>query len=108
VSEETKATRKKTRSDYLRRRPEAIRYYGIVVTSNGISHWTAHGALKYLTDREDAGLLTIHTAYISDVVTGDCYECPVPVRGFMSAWQAHYNDPDWNFKEWLDSATDPE
>lgn len=82
------------RTDRLRRRPNAVRYFYLAVSNTTIHTGLSYGGLEYAHKNH-----RITELHVADLVTGKVRKVEESVENFMERWRAHYNDPDWDYEQ---------
>lgn len=81
------------RTDRLRRRPNAVRYYWLVVTDDKIHTGVSYGGLDY------ARAKGIKALWLSDIVGNRVHKVTHKIDVFMLLWRENYNNPEWDYGE---------
>lgn len=82
----------------LRRRPGAVRYFYLAVTSTNLHTGLSWGYLKRLDQSNK-----ILTLYIADLVGGAVFKVEEPLEDFLSRWRYNYRDMGWNYLKDLEN-----
>jgi len=86
------------RTDKLRRRPEAVRYFFLAVSNSGSIHTgVSHGGLNYVFKNHG-----VEALYLADLFTEKIISVGEPAKDFLARWRAHYNNPEWNYVKELE------
>jgi len=87
----------RARADRIRRRPDVIRYFFLVLSNKGTIHTgTTHARLA--TIEKEYGIANL---LIADVATGVVKTMPIAVEDFLEEWRNNYDDDSWNVWDYV-------
>jgi len=84
------------RTDKLRRRPVAVRYFFLAVSKSNLHTGLSYGGLNYVNKTHG-----IESLYLADLLTQKIIPITEPIVDFMARWRAYYNKPEWDYEKEL-------